>query len=80
MQQYTNGQFQFMKNYMSNNSTKESIEKQFNELAEKARKLYPCIDNSIDLYANMALYKDYVEDYFNLLNQIPNEISTNKIL
>ena len=66
---------------MSNNSqTKEIIEKQFNDLINKAKQLYPDINENISSYSNMAAYTEHLQDYLNLTMQTPFEVSTNQII
>ncbi|MDR3246706.1 MAG: hypothetical protein LBT50_09780 [Prevotellaceae bacterium] len=65
---------------MSNNSQiKEVIEKQFDDLSNKARRLYPGIDEDISSYSNMTASTERLQDYLNLTMQTPLEISTNHI-
>ena len=64
----------------SNNQTKEIIEKQFNDLINKAQQLYPAINEDISSYSNMTAYTERLQDYLNLTMQTPFEISTNHIV
>jgi len=66
---------------MSKNSqTKEIIEKQFNDLFNKAKQLYPDIDDTISSYSNLTASTERLQDYLNLTMQTPREISTNHIV
>ena len=62
-----------------NNQTKEMLEKQFNDLFNKAKQLYPNIDETISSYSNMMSSSERLQDYLNLTMQTPSEISTNRI-
>jgi len=62
-----------------NNQTKEMLEKQFNDLFNKAKQLYPDIDETISSYSNMMSSSERLQDYLNLTMQTPSEISTNHI-
>jgi flagellar biosynthesis regulator FlaF len=57
----------------------ENLEKQFQELLEKAKKMYPDIDDAISSFNNMTALTINLQDYLNLNNQTPSEISTNQI-
>jgi hypothetical protein len=59
--------------------TKETIEKQFDDLFNKARQLYPCLDEDISSYSNMTASTERLQDYLNLTMQTPLEVSTNHI-
>jgi len=59
--------------------TKEDIEKQFNDLVNKAKQLYPGINESISSYSNMTAHTEHLQDYLNLTMQTPLEISNNHI-
>jgi len=61
------------------NHTKEILEKQFNDLFNKARQLYPDIDETISSYSNMMSSSERLQDYLNLTMQTPFEVSTNRI-
>jgi len=66
---------------MSNKSqTKVIIEKQFNDLVEKAKQLYPDINENIASYSNITAYTERLQDYLNLSLQTPFEVSTNQIV
>jgi len=59
--------------------TKETIEKQFNDLLCKAKELYPDINQSIALYSNVTAQAERLQAYLDLTAQMPREISTNHI-
>ena len=65
-----------MSNYTQ---TKESIEKQFNDLVVKAKKLYPNINEAIALYSNATVHTDSLRDYLNLTTQTPRETSASHV-
>lgn len=58
---------------------KENLEKQFQELLDKAKKFYPNIDDTIATFNNMTAHTANLQDYLNLTNQTPSETSSNKI-
>ena len=62
-----------------NNQTKEMLEKQFSDLFNKAKQLYPDIDETISSYSNMMSSSERLQDYLNLTMQTPSEVSTNRI-
>ena len=64
----------------NNNHKKEIIEKQFNDLINRAREFYPNINEEISSYSNMAAYTERLQDYLNLTMQTPLEVSTNQIV
>lgn len=64
----------------SDNKTKEIIEKQFKDLSDKAKQLYPNIDDTISSYTNIAASSERLQDYLNLTMQTPPEISTNSVV
>ena len=64
---------------MTTENTKKTLEKQFQDLIDKARKLYPNIDDSISISNNMAAHTASLQDYLNLTFQTPSETSSNKI-
>ncbi|MDR0603887.1 MAG: hypothetical protein LBG80_06250 [Bacteroidales bacterium] len=54
---------------MDNNSqTKEILEKQFQELYDKAQQLYPAIDEVISSYNNTTASIESLQEYLNLSN------------
>ena len=59
---------------------KESIEKQFQELADKAKALYPDIEQSISTLSNTTMQTNCLQDYLNLTIQTPTETSSNQIV
>lgn len=58
---------------------KELIEKEFQELLDKAKKLYPNIDEVVSTLNNMTAQTTNLQDYLNLTLQTPTEISNNQI-
>jgi len=60
--------------------TKELIEKQFNDLFDKAKQLYPDIEENISSYSASRVHAERLQDYFDLLAQPPLEISTNQVV
>jgi len=63
---------------MTTENTKKTLEKQFQDLIDKARKLYPNIDDSISISDNMTAHTASLQDYLNLIFQTPSETSSNK--
>jgi hypothetical protein len=63
----------------SNEQKKELIEKQFQELLEKAKELYPNIDEAVATLNNMTSQTTNLQDYLNLTLQTPAETSNNRI-
>lgn len=65
---------------MENNELKkELIEKQFQELLDKAKELYPNIDEAVATLNNMTAQTTNLQDYLNLTLQTPAETSNNQI-
>jgi hypothetical protein len=62
------------------NQTKENIEKQFQDLLNKAMLLYPNIEEDISSYVNMTADTTRLQDYLNLTTQTPFEVSNNHIV
>jgi hypothetical protein len=63
---------------MNNNSQiKEMLEKQFQELYDKAKQLYSNIDEDILSYNNTTTSTEQLQDYLNLTTQTPYGISNN---
>jgi hypothetical protein len=60
-------------------NTKETLEKQFQELYEKAKKLYPNIDEAINSINNITAKTNDLQDFLNLSTQQPRETSSNHI-
>jgi ABC-type transporter Mla subunit MlaD len=63
----------------SNEQKKELIEKQFQALLDKAKELYPNIDEAVATLNNMTAQTTNLQDYLNLTLQTPAETSNNKI-
>lgn len=59
--------------------TKEDLESQFKELADKAKQLYPNIDDTIATYNNITAKTIELQNYLNLTVQTPSEISNNHV-
>jgi hypothetical protein len=64
----------------SNNLIKETLEKQFQDLYDKAKQLYPTIDEDILSYTNTTASSERLQDYLNLTMQTPYAISNNHTL
>lgn len=62
-----------------NEQKKELIEKQFQELLDKAKELYPNIDEAVATLNNMTAQTTNLQDYLNLTLQTPAETSNNQI-
>lgn len=60
-------------------SKKDNLEKQFQELLDKAREWYPDIDDTIASLNNITSQTTNLQDYLNLTNQTPSETSSNQI-
>lgn len=60
--------------------TKDVIEKQFNDLFDKARQLYPDIEENISSYSSTMVHTDSLKDYLDLIMQTPLETSTNQVV
>jgi hypothetical protein len=61
------------------NHGKSVIEKQFQHLFDRAKQLYPSIDESISSYTNTIADTSRLQDYLNLTMQTPLDISNNHI-
>ncbi len=58
---------------------KELIEKQFQELTDKAKLLYPNLDESLTTMTNIVSQNNSLQNFFDLVNQIPAESTNNHI-
>jgi hypothetical protein len=58
---------------------KELIEKQFQELMDKAKSLYPNLDESLATMTNIVTQNYALQSYFDLTNQVPVESANNHI-
>lgn len=58
---------------------KEQLEKQFQEMVEKAKQLYPDIENTLTTMDNITAQTTNLQDYLNLTNQTPSETSNNQV-
>lgn len=58
---------------------KERIEEQFQELIDKANKLYPNMSETVVLLNNITAHTTFLQDYLNLTLQTPTETSNNQI-
>ena len=56
------------------------LEKQFQELADKAKELYPNIDEAISILNNITAETNNLQDYLNLTHQTLSESTNNQIL
>ncbi|NBV14243.1 MAG: hypothetical protein EBS07_09275 [Sphingobacteriia bacterium] len=63
----------------SNEHKKELIEQQFQELFDKAKELYPNIDEAVATINNITAQTTNLQDYLNLTMQTPTETSNNQI-
>lgn len=65
---------------MNNNKLKpEQLEKEFQTLLDKAKVLYPNIDEVVLTFNNITAQTTSLQDYLNLSVQTPTEISNNQI-
>jgi hypothetical protein len=62
----------------SKEQKKELIEKEFQGLYDKAKELYPNIDEVVSTLNNMTAQTTNLQDYLNLTMQTPTEISNNQ--
>jgi hypothetical protein len=58
---------------------KELIEKQFQEMVEKAKLIYPDIEKSITTMNNVVSQTNNLQIIFDLTNQVPAETSNNHL-
>jgi len=58
---------------------KELIEKQFQEMTEKAKLLYPDLEQSLTTMTNIVSQNICLQGYFDLVNPIPAETTNNHI-
>lgn len=56
-----------------------TLEDQFQELMDKAKQVYPNIDEAIVVINNITAQTTNLQDYLNLTNQTPSETSNNHI-
>ena len=63
-----------------NNNKKEILEKQFNDLMNKAKQMYPDINETVSSYSNMTASSKRLQDYLNLSMQTPFETSNNHVV
>lgn len=64
---------------MENDQEKENLEKQFNELQEKAEKEYSDINDAVNTMNFITAEMRDLQDYLNLTMQPPLETTNNKI-
>jgi len=57
----------------------ENLEKQFQELHDAAKKLFPDIDDTIATFNNITAQTSNLQDFLNLSIQTPIETSSNQI-
>jgi glycine cleavage system protein P-like pyridoxal-binding family len=68
-------------NNMSNpESLRKEIELQFQELFERAIEIYPDINETISISKTFTESNEEFNEYINLLNQIPQQTSTNQFI
>lgn len=65
---------------MDNLNDTEQIEKQFQELVERAKRLYPDIEESLTIMDNITAQTTNLQDFLNLTNQTPFETSNNQTI
>jgi hypothetical protein len=58
---------------------KELIEKQFQELMDRAKDLYPNLEESLATMTNIVTQNNALQSYFDLTNQVPAESTNNHI-
>jgi hypothetical protein len=58
---------------------KDLIEKQFQELVNKAKVLYPDIDESLATMTNIVSQYNSLQNIYDITNLIPSESSNNHI-
>lgn len=58
---------------------KDNLENQFQELVDKAKQLYPNIDDAIVTLNNMTAKTMDLQNYLNLTTQTPAETSNNHV-
>ncbi len=56
-----------------------TLEIQFQDLMDKAKQLYPNIDEAISVITNITAQTTNLQDYLNLMNQTPTETSNNQV-
>jgi|688.fasta_scaffold135539_4 hypothetical protein len=56
-----------------------TLEIQFQDLMDKAKQLYPNIDEAISVITNITAHTTNLQDYLNLMNQTPTETSNNQV-
>jgi hypothetical protein len=61
----------------SNNPVKETLEKQFQDLYDKAKQQYPTIDEDILPYTNATASSERLQDYLELTMQTPYGVANN---
>lgn len=65
---------------MDNKDSKtHTLEDQFQELMDKAKQLYPDIDEAVATLNNITAQTSNLQDYLNLTMQTPAETSSNQI-
>lgn len=64
---------------MDKDYKKENFEDQFKELFEKAKQIYPDIEDSVATLNNITAKTTDVQDYLNLTMKAPSEMSSNQI-
>lgn len=64
---------------MNNTNDKTELEKQFNELMDKARETYPDIDDCIASYDNITEHTNELNEYIGLTAQSFTETTSNQV-
>lgn len=62
------------------NKEREMLEKQFQELLDKAKKKYPDIEGSINTFNDITVDTINYQEYLNLTARTPSETSSNQTI
>lgn len=62
---------------MTMDKEREKLEEQFHELMDKAKKIYPDIDEDISMFHNVCADNEGLLEYLELINQPPIQINSN---
>lgn len=60
------------------NTEQNEIEIKFQELVDKAKEVYPDLNGTISLFKTFNSSNEELNEYINLINQTPPQISTNQ--
>jgi hypothetical protein len=58
----------------------EQFEKQFQDLVDKAKLLYPDLEESLTIMDNITAQTTNLQDFLNLIYQTPSETNNNQIV